>query len=274
MFLHGMNLKQPGLFVTGTDTAVGKTVVTCAVAWWLRQRGHGVGVCKPFATGCRREREGLVNEDAEALSYFADYRQPLEVINPIRYAPPLAPAVAARETKEPIDFQRLRRCLGLIDESCDAMLVEGVGGLLVPIDESHTVLDVIKELGYPVLVVTRAGLGTLNHTAMTVRLLKQARCRIAGLIINNYPSPASSAILENTGPCRDDPSVSTNPHWLHEMTGVPILAMVPRCAAQDLAPEQGRMPAIIHESIAGTDWLRILRRPKVRTGSNPDPSTT
>ena len=186
-------LTRPGLFVTATDTAVGKTVAACAIAWRLRRGGAAVGVCKPLATGCRREREGLVSEDAEALAHFADCRQPLDTINPIRYARALSPAAAAEIEDRAPDFDALVRSLEQLDDAGDYLVIEGVGGLMVPLDAARpnvTVLDLAAELGYPVAVVCRAGLGTLNHTAMTVRLLREAGCDVAGLIINGYvPDP-------------------------------------------------------------------------------------
>ena len=112
MWRDPIHLRSRGLFITGTDTGVGKTVVTCALAWALRRQGVArVGVCKPFATGCRRDREGLVSPDAEALAHFADCRLPLDVINPLRFAAPLAPAVAAEQAGLPTDFAPLRRSL-------------------------------------------------------------------------------------------------------------------------------------------------------------------
>ena len=246
-------LSCPGLFVTGTDTGVGKTVVTCAVAAALCGRGQRVGVCKPFATGCRREREGLVNDDAQALAHFADCRQPLEVINPIRYADPLAPAVAATQTGQPPDLESLANSLERIDQSSDVVLIEGVGGLLVPLDDDHTVLDLITALGYPVLIVTRAGLGTLNHTAMTVRLLKQTGCRVAGLVINGYTVDAAE----------DDPSMVTNPRWLAKMNRSPVLVTVPSCQSDQVDPGKGILPPAVLEAIDGMDWLAVLKRPKM-----------
>src|SRR5690554_472814 len=134
--LQPPRLRCPGLFITATDTGVGKTVTACAIAAVLRQqqRGVRVGVCKPFASGCRQEREGLVSADAEALAHFADCRQPLDVINPIRFARPLAPAVAAEQARATIDWSEAARSLAVLDESSDALLVEGVGGLLTPLD--------------------------------------------------------------------------------------------------------------------------------------------
>lgn len=250
-------LTKPGLFVTGTDTGVGKTAVTCAIAAALRRqrRGLRVGVCKPMATGCRRDREGLVSEDAEALAHFADCRQPLDVINPVRYAPPVAPAVAAEMTGEAVEFGAIARCLEILDESSDAMIVEGVGGLLVPIDHRdarRTVLDLAVELGYPVLIVCRAGLGTLNHTAMTVSLLKSAGLRVAGLAMNFYEADAARAT---------DPSIAGNRVWLERMNGVPILAVAPACPADEVAPQRATIAPAFLDAVALHYWLDTLAAP-------------
>ncbi len=253
MFDTPLGLSQPGLFITGTGTGVGKTVITCAVAWALRQRGLSVGVCKPFATGCRRERGGLVSDDAEALAHFADCRQPLEVINPIRYAPPLAPAVAAEQTGSPWGVGPIRRSLELLGNASQALLIEGVGGLLVPLDEHHTVLDLAVWLGYPVLVVTQAGLGTLNHTAMTVRLLRDAGCCVAGLVVNGYgPDPA----------LHTDPAMATNRVWLERMNQTPVLATVPVCEPDTVGPQQGRIPPGLLEAVGVAYWPHVLALPR------------
>ncbi|MEX2212535.1 MAG: dethiobiotin synthase [Phycisphaeraceae bacterium] len=286
-------LAKPGLFITATDTGVGKTVATCAIAWQLRQQGLSrVGVCKPMSSGCRRDREGLVSEDAEALAHFADCRQPLSVINPIRYARPLAPAVAADLADEPPDFAALTRSLELLEATQDCVLFEGVGGLLVPLHPKRpqwTVLDLAVALNYPVVVVCRAGLGTLNHTAMTVRLLREAGCTIAGLIINGYipdpgeamatavkqsarsdePSRASKSDVESArlpvsqtlqSDPRDD-SMSTNRIWLQKMNHVPILATIPTCPSAGVAPEKGRIPDAILDAVGLTYWPDVLAPP-------------
>jgi len=259
MLIDLSTLRRPGLFVTATDTGVGKTVVTCAIAAALRRSGTSVGVCKPCASGCRRDREGLVSEDAEALAHFADCRLPLDVINPIRYAAPLAPAVAAEQAGQTPDVAGLSRSLARLDEASDVLLIEGIGGLLVPLWERDdpkrgrvryvTVLDLAAAIGYPVLVVARAGLGTLNHTAMTVRLLRENGCRVAGIVINGYDADAAK---------ETDPSVSSNRTWLEKLTGVPVLATVPRCAADLVAPQHGRLPAEILETMATVDWRSVV----------------
>ncbi|MFW6059426.1 MAG: dethiobiotin synthase [Phycisphaeraceae bacterium] len=249
-------LRCPGLFVTGTDTGVGKTVVTCAIAAALRRQmpKQRIGVCKPFSTGCRREREGLVNADAEALAHFADCRLPLSTINPIRFRPPLAPAVAAEATGETIDWQALARSLETLDHESDALLIEGVGGLLVPLDPKQprlTVLDLAAALGYPVLVVARSLLGTLNHTAMTVRLLNEARLRVAGIVMNGYDADVAA---------NDDPSILTNRRWLQRLTGADVLAVVPRVAPKAAQPEQAQLDAQIIDAVSMCDWSAVLEK--------------
>lgn len=247
---------KPGLFVTGTDTEVGKTLIACAIAAAIRRQLPGVrlGASKPFASGCRHEREGLVNEDAEALAHFADCKQPLNVINPIRFAAPLAPAVAAQEAGEPIDWPTLERSLALLERESDALLIEGVGGLMVPLDPArpkYTVLDFMMELGYPAVVVARAGLGTLNHTAMTVRLLKQAGCPIAGLVLNGYVvDPVET----------DDPSIASNRLWLEKLTGIKTLAVVPKVDAVGAQPEKGRIDPAVLEAVEMTFWPDVFKR--------------
>src|SRR5688572_288199 len=143
----------PGLFITGTDTGVGKTVITGAIADWFHRRGSRVGVLKPVATGCVHQREGLVSEDAEFLAHCAEARFPLDVICPERYAEPLAPSVAAERAGRAIDWQAIQRSVRMIEAGSDVLLVEGVGGIMVPLDESHTVLDLAQWLRLPAVIV-------------------------------------------------------------------------------------------------------------------------
>ncbi len=248
----------PGLFITGTDTEVGKTVVACAIAAALRRQMPGLrlGVSKPFASDCRKEREGLVNEDAEALAHFADCKQPLSVINPIRYAPPLAPAMAAQEAGESVDWQALSRSIELLQRESDAVLIEGVGGLLVPIDPQRpkvTVLNLIAALGYPVVIVTRAGLGTLNHTAMTTAILRQVGLPIAGMVINGYIADPAKA---------DDPAIAGNRIWLEKLTGVKTLAVVPKVQDIGAQPQHGRLDPAILEAVEMTFWPDVMEMPR------------
>src|SRR5256885_16525429 len=136
----------PGLFITGPDTGVGKTVVAGAIADWFRRRGARVAVLKPVATGCVRRREGLVSEDAEFLAHCADARHPLDLICPQRYAEPLAPGVAAERAGQPLDWQAIDGALKEISDASDVMIVEGVGGIMAPLDPKNTVLDLARRL--------------------------------------------------------------------------------------------------------------------------------
>jgi len=235
------------LFITATDTEVGKTVITCAMAAVLRRRGVRVAVCKPYASGCRAERGDLINPDAEALAHFADCRLPLHIINPMRYRLPLAPSVAAERENRPTDIEPLERALGQLDGAGDVMLVEGVGGLLCPLDEKHTVLDLAVAIGYPVLVVTRGNLGTLSHTAMTCRLIRQAALPLAGLVINRYHV--------------DTPDIAeaTNPRQLAHQNDTQVLATVPDAPGVD--PASAKLPADVLDAVDVVDWKRLCRKP-------------
>jgi len=235
---------NPGLFITGTDTGVGKTVIACALARAWRRGGNRPGVFKPIASGCRREREGLVSDDTEALAHFAHTSSRLEEVTPVRYAAPLAPAVAAEQTGEPVDWGAIDRAWARIDSTHDRLVVEGVGGVLAPLSGRTTVLDLMVAMGYPAVVVTRAGLGTLNHTALTVRALREAGAPLAGLVINGYAADAAEA----------DPSMSSNRVWLEKLTGAKVLAIAPRRPAQEVRPAGGRLPREVLEAMAGVHW--------------------
>src|SRR5215217_5825363 len=163
----------PGLLITGTDTGIGKTVIAGAIAAWFNQRGQRVGVLKPAASGCVRRREGLVSEDAEFLAHCADARQPLDVIAPQRFAEPLAPAIAAQRAGVTLDWSAIQRSLDVTARESDILIVEGVGGIMVPMDEQHTMLDVAAWLKLPAVVVARPALGTINHTILTVDALRR-----------------------------------------------------------------------------------------------------
>jgi dethiobiotin synthetase len=233
----------PGLFITGTDTGVGKTVVAGAIADWFRRRHRGVGVLKPVATGCVHRREGLVSEDAEFLAHCADARFPLDVICPQRYAEPLAPSVAAERAKRPLDWDAVQRSMRAIEAGSDVLIVEGVGGVMVPLDGSHTVLDLVRWLRLPVVVVARPDLGTINHTLLTLAALQSADATIAGVVINRYPTDTPDAAQE------------TNPRVIEKWGKVPLLCVMPN---EPVAVAQ--IPPSIAAAIEIVDWERFSRR--------------
>jgi dethiobiotin synthetase len=256
-FQNKSQVLRPGLFIVGTDTSVGKTAATCSIAMALRRQRAGmkVGPLKPFATGCRLDREGMVSEDGEALAHFSDCRQPLDVITPSRYRPPLAPAAAAELTGQPIDWQAIAASYRRLSEASDVLLVEGVGGLLVPLDPDRpglTCRELAVVLGYPVVVVCRSVLGTLNHSAMTVELLRTAGVEIAGLVMNGFDAePTAQA---------EDPSIALNQRWLERMTGLDVLAILPRSDAVD--PPRGQLDETLIQAASQVDWLRLMKPPR------------
>jgi dethiobiotin synthetase len=204
-----------GLFITGTDTGVGKTVLTGAIAAVLRERGVKVGVMKPVATGCVARREGLVSEDGEFLAQVADVAGPLDEITPIRLAEPLAPTVAAARAGAPIDLERVWQAWRRLRAAHDVMLVEGIGGILCPITPDRLLADVAKEFGLPVLIVARANLGTINHTLLTVEAARARGLAIAGIVLNRYHTDST------------DLAEFTNPDEIARASGAAILGLVP-----------------------------------------------
>jgi dethiobiotin synthetase len=231
----------PGLFVTGTDTGVGKTVVAGAIANWFHRRGRSVAVCKIAATGCEVRREGLVSEDAEFLARCADARHPLDLIAPQRYSEPLAPAIAAERARRPIDWFLINNSIRLMSRGSDLMIVEGVGGIMVPMDEQHTVLDVVVALKVPAVVVARPGLGTINHTLLTVNALRDAGVQVAGVVINRYPTDTP------------DIAVETNPRAIERWGRVPIL-----CVTPDELMGGGELHPGIVSAVERVDWEKLI----------------
>jgi dethiobiotin synthetase len=236
--------KTPALFITGTDTGIGKTVIAGAIADYFRRRSTKVGVCKIVATGCESRREGLVSEDAEFLAHCADASFPLDVICPQRYAEPLAPAIAAERAGQPLDWSAIQRSLTEISSKSEVMIVEGVGGIMVPLDGKHTVLDVARWLQIPTLIVARPGLGTINHTLLTINALRSANVKIGGVVINRYPT--------------DNPAIAdeTNPRAIEKWGKVPVLCLVP-----DEPFNPPTLPAGIKAAIETVDWLTLARSP-------------
>lgn len=183
-----------GLFIVGTDTGVGKTVITAALAMALRSKGVDVGVMKPVSTGGKRPLDALF------LKKAAQVDDPLGWINPVHLTLPLAPWIASRLTGRRVNLQKIRQAYRRLQTNHSFLLVEGTGGLLVPITRSFTILDLAREFRLPVLVVARAGLGTLNHTGLTLKALREAKLKIAGVVMNGFPPSSKQTIAERTNP--------------------------------------------------------------------------
>ncbi len=259
-------LQKPGLFVTGTDTGVGKTVVACAILAALRELAHSrglrLGVCKPFATGCHEGRDGPVQEDVQALMHFADARGPACRVCPQWFRTPASPAAAAAQENRDIDWDAVATALIETDRAHDAVLVEGLGGVMVPLDPKHpryTVRDMIDAIGYPVVVVCRAGLGTLNHTAMTVDVLQRGGCRVVGLVMNHVEGRDGL-----NGDSSADSSLTSNRLWLERMTGIKVLCEIPAARPAAMDPAKGRLDPAVLAAARAHHWGDLFAAPVPR----------
>jgi dethiobiotin synthetase len=237
--------RTPGLFITATDTEVGKTLITGAIARLLRDAGKKVGVLKPVASGCRREREGLVSGDAEFLAVCAETDYPLSVITPVCYKTPAAPMVGAEVERRPVYFEAIAAAFGYLGQTCDVVLVEGIGGALVPLSERETILDVAAAMDLPTVIVARPGLGTINHTLLTLAAVRAAGLPVAGVVVNGY-NATTAGIPEETAPNVIARCGRTN-----------VLTVVPY---DDLSSvENGRLGEAVLEAMSLCDWAGLSR---------------
>jgi adenosylmethionine---8-amino-7-oxononanoate aminotransferase len=237
-----MKKQRQGLFITGTDTSVGKTIVAGGIAAALRTKGVDVGVMKPVATG----EKGL-SGDAAFLRNAACVDDPIELINPVCFKSPLAPMVASRLEKKDIDIQKIKVAYLELRGRHDFLVVEGIGGALVPIRENYFVADLISDLGIPALVVSKPGLGTINHTLLTIEALREKGIETVGIIINQV-----SANLR-------DKSAKTNPCIIAEITRLPILGILPNIKMGILKSFNSQPPACdLKPSVLGNIILKRI----------------
>jgi dethiobiotin synthetase len=216
-------MKLRGLFITGTDTGIGKTYVATRVLAALRARGIRVGAYKPAVSGSVAGPDGPVWDDVERLHAALGGDFPIEKISPQRFLAPLAPPIAARQEGREIDATLLRTGIDWWRERVEIVVVEGAGGLLSPLTETESVADLAVSFGFPLVIVARQTLGTINHTLLTVEAARARGLAIAGIVLNQ---PVAA------GP--DDRSVESNPRELEKRCGAPILAILPHESTGDL----------------------------------------
>ena len=200
-------------FVTGTDTGVGKTVITAALAASLRRRGIDVGVMKPIASGVQ-QKTGFKSSDSALLHEAVKVNDTEEMINPVFLPVPTSPYDATKILNLEIDMKIIFEKFQHLLKAHQMLLVEGIGGIMTPITRNFFVVDMIKKMGLETIIVTRSTLGTLNHTMMTFVMCKEYGIAVKGMIINYFDEKGSFAE-------RNAPST------LHEITGLPILGIIP-----------------------------------------------
>ncbi|MEI7473491.1 MAG: dethiobiotin synthase [bacterium] len=201
------------IFITGTDTDVGKTVVTAGIAAVMQSLGYSVGVYKPVQSGAVKKNNEYFSPDLcfvnlidphikTKCSYYFNY--------------PVSPYLAAIIEKVSVDKKKLLQDYNEFRNECDFILVEGAGGLLVPIYHDYLMANLAKDLQTPLVIVAKPDLGTINHTLLTIEAAKSRNIQIAGVIISNYP--------QNT----KDIAMRTASHFIKELSGVEVLGTLPR----------------------------------------------
>jgi dethiobiotin synthetase len=236
--------KHKGLFITATDTGLGKTVISGAIAKILRQADKNIGVFKPIATGCRSTIDGLVSEDAEFLSCCAESEFSLDDITPITYSTPAAPLACEVAEHRRVDIEKIAAAYNYICSKTDCVIVEGIGGIRVPITAGLDVLGMAKAFGLPVVIVARPNLGTINHTLLTIEAIRSANLPLAGVIINGYDDSKADFA------CQSAPAI------IADIGKTQILAVVPFDDRTNI--ENGIIGDSIIASLSDVDWIKII----------------
>jgi dethiobiotin synthetase len=204
-----------GFFITATDTGVGKTVVAAALVRALSREGLSVCGMKPVESGCKSKGGALIPADGNFLKEVSEVSEPISSITPVRFKEPLAPLVAAKRKGIKIDLKKIWLKFRELSEKYDAVVVEGIGGLMVPIKEEYFVSDLASDIGLPVIVVASAYLGTINHTLLTVEHAQSKDLDVAGIIFN-HPSKPEGTVAEKT-----------NPDVVEDLAQVPVIGVMP-----------------------------------------------
>jgi len=203
-----------GIFVTGIDTGTGKTVVSVGLVESLRATGKTVAVMKPVASGCESTAQGLRNEDAQRLIHASGLPLPYSQVNPYAFEAPVAPHIAAQYQGVEIEIPVIESAFMQLQKMADTLVVEGVGGWLVPINATQTMADVAQALKLPVVLVVAVRLGCLNHALLTAAAIRRSGLSLCGWVANRLDS--------------DCLQVEDNIAALDERLGAPLLAVLPR----------------------------------------------
>ncbi len=221
--------------MTGTDTDVGKTVVSSGIAAVLKRRAHDVGVFKPMLSGVKREDPA---SDTMLLKTFSGDDSEIEAITPFQFDEPLAPYLAAKRQGCEVPFSELIDHWNDVKGHHDFFIVEGAGGITVPLGHDYRVSDVAEEIGFPIIIVARPNLGTLNHTYLTVEYARMCGLNVLGVIVNGLEEERSVA-------------EETNPGLIEQFCNVPVLGVIPRIHYID----EHTLATVFEEHI---DFARLL----------------
>lgn len=200
------------LFITGTDTDVGKTIATVLLSDFLSENGRNYVPYKPIQTGAVLHNESLAAPDIKTYELASGREQP---IPDYLFTTPCSPHLAAKWEDVQIDPNRLTQSVKKLSESYDGMVIEGAGGLYVPLTtEGYCMIDWMEELQAPVVLVARAGVGTINHTRLSIEVMKARGIRIAGILFNDLAQDSPAIIKDNV-------------EMIYKMSGVPMIGIIP-----------------------------------------------
>ncbi len=208
-----------GVFITGTDTGVGKTFVSAGLIMAMKERGLNVCPVKPVESGCRISRGELVPADASGLLRASGVNERLDTVNPYRLRHPLAPSVAAEMEGVVISRKKILAACGRLLNRYDFVIVEGAGGIMTPVYKRYLFLDLAADLGLPVVIVSAAGLGAINHTLLTTEAARSRGLEVAAVVINH-------AVESRKGPAE-----RTNPGVIARLGRVDVAGIVPHSAS-------------------------------------------
>lgn len=233
-----IDLPYKGVFVTGTDTGVGKTMVSAALAHFLTERGLNVGVMKPAESGV--SDPSRLGDDGNLLKWAASSSDAMEEISPYRLRAPLAPAQAAKKEECFIDFAGLVTTAQTLGKRHDFLIIEGAGGLMTPLCGGLLMADLAKAIGLPLLLVTTPRLGTLNQTLLTIFAAQQMEIPVAGYMINRMSA-------------QPDEAAESAPHTLASLASADILGVLPEVNGDD--QEKVRTLSATLKTLPSLPWL-------------------
>lgn len=206
--------KLRGVFITGIDTEIGKTEIACGLAWVLRKNEIKVGVMKPFATSSKIYSKYYKSQDTAKLAKAASVGDPDETLNPIFFPLASSPLMAAEISHKPINLKKVVQKFILLKKKYDFVVVEGIGGVMVPITYKVSLLHVVRKMSLPVIIVSRPTLGSINHTVMTINACRELKVPIMGIIFNQMSIHPN--IVE-----------SMTPVYLERLTQTKTLSVIP-----------------------------------------------
>ncbi len=232
---------EKGVFVTGCDTGVGKTVIASAIAASMKAHGLDVGVMKPVASGAKEIENKLVSEDAVYLKKIIDSTDDDDLVNPILLKPPIAPTIAASKAGIPIDIDKILKAYEALTNRHDFVVVEGVGGLMVPIDDTLFVADLARKMDLALVIVTGDYLGAINHTLLTIEYARNRNLRIKGIVINMLKNGGGGLVRE-----------------IEKYSSAPVLGTIP--FKEDVSVENCVYGDIVEDFRREIDISKIMRR--------------